>query len=114
MRRIRDEVDYGLLILIGGICTWGLAALIIALYATSVALAMLGLALINVVAISLAWRDRAIPAGHDTEWADHARPPARPPAALPPTRRLRVGEPARGRAGGGAVTTARQTYIYDN
>jgi hypothetical protein len=122
MRSVGEETRDGLLALCGWLLAWGLATALLALLVPSFTLALLGLALLNLLALPFVWRCRTIPSGHDTEWADaqpppHAPTPPRPrrqPAPLPPTRPLYPGEPPPrpGRAGG--VATARQIYRYDN
>ena len=123
MQSTSKQTRIGLLVLLAWLLAWGLTTLLIALLAPSFALAMLGLTLLNLLAIGLAWRSRAIPTGQDTEWAAatrrparHAAPPARTcprPAPFPPTRPLRLmARPPT--HGGRGVTTIRQTHIYDN
>ena len=123
MRSIGEQTRTGLLVLLAWLLAWGLATTLIALLAPSFALAMLGLALLNLVAIGLAWRSRAIPTGQDTEWAEAIRrpvrhatspPPTHPsPAPFPPTRPLRLAGqlPTHDERG---VATIRHTHIYDN
>ena len=123
MRGISEQTRIGLLVLLAWLLAWGFTTLLIALLAPSFALAMLGLTLLNLLAIGLAWRSRAIPTGQDTEWAEairrpvrHAAPPPRTRPRVtpfPPTRPLRLAgrPPAHDERG---VATARQTHIYDN
>jgi hypothetical protein len=123
MRSIGEQTRTGLLVLLAWLLAWGLTTLLIALLAPRFALAMLGLTLLNLVAIGLAWRSRAIPTGQDTEWAEAIRRPVRhatspsptrpAPAPFPPTRPLRLAGqlPMHDERG---VATIRHTHIYDN
>ncbi len=120
MRGISEQTRIGLLVLLAWLLAWGFTTLLIALLAPSFALAMLGLTLLNLLAIGLAWRSRAIPTGQDTEWAEairrpmrHVAPSARTrrhPTSFPPTRPLRLmaRPPAHDERG---VATVRQTHI---
>lgn len=115
----------GSLILSFWVLVWVAAMLGVAVLAPSFAVALLCLALVNLLALRLAWRFRAIPGGQDTEWSD-ARPMARPITPphppgprrhhqpLPPTRPLHLGDPPPQSGDDGAIATVRQTYIYDN
>ncbi len=122
MRSVGEETRNGLLALSTWLLAWGLATSLIALLAPSFALALLGLALLNLLALPFAWRCRTIPSGQDTEWADaqpppHAVAPPRPRRSqtpLQPTRPLNLGDPPPQSGANGGVATARQTYIYDN
>ncbi len=122
MRGVDEETRNGLLALCAWLLAWGLATSLIALLVPSFALALLGLALLNLLALLFVWRCRTIPSGQDTEWADaqpppHAATPSRPrrsPAPLPPTRPLYLGDPPPQPGADGGVATARQTYRYDN
>ena len=122
MRSVGEDTRDGLLALFAGLLAWGLATALLALLVPSFPLALLGLALLNLLALPFAWRCRTIPGGHDTEWADaqpppHAATPPRPrrsPAPLPPTRPLDLGEPPSQPGAEGSGAAGRQTYRYDN
>src|SRR4051794_34192456 len=96
MGSIGEETRHGLLVLLTWVFGWGLCAFLVALLAPSFTLALLGMLLLNVLGLVLAWRSRAVPSGQDTEWADgRSLPPTSPssspqrrPASLPPMRPL--------------------------
>ena len=77
MRSVGEDTRDGLLALCAGLLAWGLATALLALLVPSFALALLGLALLNLLALPFAWRCRTIPGGLDTESAD-AQPPPTP------------------------------------
>ncbi len=125
MVRPDEETWFGSLLLFIWLLAWMGAMLVVAVLAPSFIVALLGLLLINALALRFAWHFRAIPGGQDTEWSD-ARPLPRPitpprplasrrrPQPLPPMRPLQLGDPPPESGSDGTVATARETYIYDN
>lgn len=122
MRSVDEETRHGLLALSAWLLAWGLATSIIALLAPSFTLTLLGLALLNLLALPCAWRCRTIPRDQDTEWADAQPPrcatipprPRRGQTLLPSTGPLDLGDPLPQSVADGGGAAARQTYIYDN
>lgn len=121
MRKGSTEMRAGLLVLLVWLLAWGATTLLIALLAPSFILAMLGLVLLNLLVLRLAWGSRTIPTGQDTEWADATRHPARTPRPvasgparppLPPLRPLRLMDQAPVSGADGACGNIRQTAPY--
>src|SRR3954447_9107806 len=101
---------------------WGLATLVIVLGIPSSSLTVIGLGLLNLAILRLAWRDRTIFAHRDRGWPDvllphcasHLEPARQHSRSLPRTRPLALTPgPARPTTDG-RIAIAWQTFVYDN